>query len=48
MGDAGVARALDLLTTIDHQSKSGVGEFATNVERFLLQMAGESTGRAGT
>jgi len=40
MGDKGVARALDLLTTVDHQSKSGVGDFATNVERFLLQVAG--------
>ncbi len=40
MGDAGVARALDLLATVDKQSKSGIGEFATNVERFLLQMAG--------
>ena len=39
MGEAGVARALDLLATVDLQSKSGVGEFATNVERFLLEMA---------
>ena len=41
MGDAGVARALDLLATVDKNSKSGVGEFATNVERFLLQLAVE-------
>lgn len=39
MGEAGVARALDLLATVDRQSKSGVGEFATNVEKFLLEMA---------
>jgi DNA polymerase III delta subunit len=39
MGQAGVARALDLLATVDRNSKSGVGEFATNVERFLLDMA---------
>jgi len=34
MGDAGVGRALDLLTNVDRKSKSGVGEFATNVEGF--------------
>jgi DNA polymerase III delta subunit len=39
MGDAGVARAIDLLATVDKNSKSGVGEFATNVEGFLLQLA---------
>ena len=38
MGEAGVARALDLLITVDKHSKSGIGEFDTNVERFLLQM----------
>jgi DNA polymerase III subunit delta len=36
LGEAGVARALDLLVEIDHQSKSGVGDAAENVERFLL------------
>jgi len=36
MGEAGVARALDLLAEIDQQSKSGIGEATTNVERFLL------------
>ena len=36
MGEAGVARALDLLVEVDRQSKSGIGEAATNVERFLL------------
>ena len=38
LGPGGVARALDLLAEIDHQSKSGVGEAASNVERFILQM----------
>lgn len=38
LGDAGVSRALDLLVEIDRQSKSGIGEAATNVERFILQM----------
>ena len=36
LGENGVARALDLLVQIDHQSKSGVGDAANNVERFLL------------
>lgn len=38
LGEAGVSRALDLLAEIDRQSKTGVGEAATNVERFLLTM----------
>ena len=46
MGQAGVARALDLLATVDRNSKSGAGEFATNVERFLLEMAPSETKRA--
>lgn len=36
LGDEGLSRALDLLVEVDHQSKSGVGEAAENVERFLL------------
>jgi DNA polymerase-3 subunit delta len=36
LGKAGHARALDLLAEIDHQSKSGVGDAASNVERFIL------------
>ena len=36
LGESGVAGALDLLVQIDHQSKSGVGDAAENVERFLL------------
>ena len=39
MGEAGVARAVDLLATVDRQSKSGVGDFSTNVEKFLMEMA---------
>ena len=38
LGDAGSTRALNLLAEIDRQSKSGVGEAATNVERFILQV----------
>jgi len=38
-GKDGYARALDLLTDIDKQSKSGVGDAAENVERFILAMA---------
>jgi DNA polymerase-3 subunit delta len=39
LGEAGVAEALDLLAEIDKQSKSGVGDAATNVERFILSLA---------
>ena len=39
LGDTGVARALDMLATVDYQSKSGVGDAATNVEKFILEMA---------
>jgi len=39
LGDRGVARALDLLAEVDHHSKSGVGEAATNVEDFLMSVA---------
>lgn len=41
LGENGVARAVDLLVEIDHQSKTGVGDAAENVERFLLTV-GES------
>ena len=49
LGEAGTTAALDLLAEIDHQSKTGVGDAATNVERFILQIgAGASTAtRAG-
>jgi DNA polymerase III delta subunit len=39
LGPDGYARALDLLTEIDKQSKSGVGDAAANVERFILALA---------
>ncbi|HYO08337.1 MAG TPA: DNA polymerase III subunit delta [Tepidisphaeraceae bacterium] len=39
LGKDGYARALDLLTEIDKQSKSGVGDAAENVERFILALA---------
>ncbi len=38
LGPAGSAQALDLLARIDLQSKSGVGDAATNVERFILEL----------
>jgi len=38
LGRAGHRRALDLLAEIDHQSKTGVGDATTNVERFILQV----------
>jgi DNA polymerase III subunit delta len=41
LGERGAARALDLLAQIDHQSKSGVGDAAENVERFILTLATE-------
>jgi DNA polymerase III delta subunit len=39
LGEAGYARALDLLAEIDKQSKSGVGDASSNVERFILALA---------
>ena len=39
LGDAGVDRLLDLLVEIDYQGKTGVGDAAGNVERFLLSAA---------
>jgi DNA polymerase-3 subunit delta len=39
LGKDGYARALDLLTEIDKQSKSGIGDAAENVERFILAIA---------
>ncbi|MDB5320537.1 MAG: holA [Phycisphaerales bacterium] len=46
LGDEGLYRALNLLVEVDHQSKSGVGDAAENVERFLLAVGGEI--KAGT
>ena len=42
LGKDGYAAALDLLTEIDKQSKSGVGDAAENVERFILAIAPQS------
>lgn len=39
LGDRGLADALDLLADLDHRSKSGLGEAADNVERFMLSLA---------
>ena len=39
LGPVGPRPALDLLAEIDHQSKTGVGDAAANVERFILQIA---------
>jgi len=39
LGPRGHSRALDLLAEVDLQSKSGVGDAASNVERFILSMA---------
>ena len=36
LGEAGSARAVDLLAEVDRQSKTGVGDAAANVERFLI------------
>lgn len=47
IGRAGHARALDLLAEVDQQSKSGVGDAAANVERFILQLVSANAGRAG-
>ena len=43
LGENGVAKAIDLLARIDLQSKSGVGDAACNVERFILELAGTLT-----
>ena len=38
LGDAGVGRATDLLAEIDLRAKSGLGDAASNVERFILEV----------
>jgi DNA polymerase III delta subunit len=38
MGQSGLARAVTLLAEIDYQSKTGVGDAASNIERFVLEM----------
>ena len=45
LGDRGYARALDLLAQVDHQSKTGVGDAAANVERFILDVAATAPAR---
>ena len=47
LGKNGHSRALDLLAEIDQQSKSGVGDAASNVERFILQLGSAAGTRAG-
>jgi DNA polymerase III delta subunit len=44
LGSTGAARAIDLLVDIDRQSKSGVGDAAANVERFILTVSGMISG----
>jgi DNA polymerase III delta subunit len=39
LGENGRMRAVDLLAEIDFQTKTGVGDAAENVERFLLSLA---------
>jgi DNA polymerase III subunit delta len=41
LGQEGFGRAVDLLAEVDRQSKSGVGDAAENVERFILTLAAE-------
>ncbi len=41
LGEHGRRRAVDLLAEIDYQTKTGVGDAAENVERFLLSLANE-------
>jgi DNA polymerase-3 subunit delta len=40
LGKQGYARALDRLAEVDQQSKTGVGDAAENVERFILDLTG--------
>ena len=48
LGEEGRKRAVDLLAEIDYQTKTGVGDAAGNVERFLLSLGGNaaSSGRS--
>ena len=43
IGKEGVARLINLLADVDYRSKSGLGEMAQNVERFLLTIAQSAT-----
>jgi DNA polymerase III delta subunit len=46
LGPAGAAHALDLLAEADHQSKTGVGDAAGNVERFILEVGAGALGQS--
>ncbi|HZZ43763.1 MAG TPA: DNA polymerase III subunit delta [Tepidisphaeraceae bacterium] len=39
IGPKNIGRLVDMLVDVDRQSKSGVGDFASNVERFLLSVS---------
>jgi DNA polymerase III delta subunit len=39
LGPSGLERAVNLLALIDYQTKTGVGDAAENVERFILSLA---------
>jgi DNA polymerase III subunit delta len=41
MGQTGLTRAVNLLAEIDYQTKTGIGDAAGNIERFVLEMATE-------
>ena len=41
IGDAQAARLIDRLAEVDRRSKSGLGEMAANVERFLVSVGQE-------
>jgi DNA polymerase III delta subunit len=45
MGEAGLRSAVDLLAEIDYQTKTGIGDAADNVERFILTMGARSAQR---
>lgn len=42
LGERGLARAIHLLAEVDHHSKSGVGDAAENVERFILSIGSQN------
>jgi DNA polymerase-3 subunit delta len=46
LGDGGRKVAVDLLAELDYQTKTGVGDAAENVERFLLGVGSTSAGPA--
>jgi DNA polymerase-3 subunit delta len=41
LGEGGVARTIDRLAEVDRRNKTGVGDAATNVEDFILSLAGQ-------